>query len=237
MGELKAVFFDLNGTLWDNSGCARHAMEIVLPNFSPPLPAGQTEEIIRRFNAALFDLTRPEHIREQRQPSWVKRFEALLDSYDARDPSVAHELATSYDMARRLVMPEFLYPDALYVLEELGRRGLKRGLIVNGAPAVQRHLIQNLRLERHLDHVVLAEVEGYIKPDPRLFRRALELAGASPEQTLYVGDSPITDVYGAVRAGVRAAWFNTGHRTLPKGFPPPDFSIASLREVLEIAES
>ena len=123
------------------------------------------------------------------------------------------------------------------MLDELGRRGLKRGLIVNGAPAVQRHLIQNLRIEAHFEHVVLAEIEGYSKPDPRLFRRALELADVAPEQMLYVGDSPITDVYGAVRAGIRTAWFNTGRRRLPQGFPAPDFTIDALGEVLDIAQA
>ncbi len=237
MSELKAVFFDVNGTLWDHQRCAQHVMDIVLPGFTPPLPQDQTDEIIRRFNAVFFDLPRKEHIRHRRPFSMVRRFQALLDSYNVKDRRLARELSHRYDSVRRLVMRQFLRSEAVPVLSELGRRGLQRGVIMNGTPAVQRHLIQTLGLEPYLQHVVLGEVEGYSKPDVRLFRRALELAGVQADEMLFVGDSPLTDVLGASRAGIPTVWLNTGHRRLPNGFPLPDFTIASLTELLDIAKA
>lgn len=234
---LKAVFFDVKGTLWDNQGCARHVMEIVLPKFTPPLPQGDTQEIILRFNAVLFDLPRREHIRDRRPFSTLKRFEALLDSYNVQDPRLARRLSHTYDSVRRLAMRQFLRSDALPVLAELGRRGLQRGVIMNGAPALQRHLVQALGLEPHLEHVILGEVEGYSKPDLRLFKRALELADVEADRMLYVGDSPLTDMLGAARAGMRTVWFSSGRRRLPKNFPVPDFTVSSLTEVLDIARA
>lgn len=235
MAELKAVFFDMNGTLWDSRGCARQAMDIILPQFTPPLPEGQGGEVVRRFNALFFDLPGIGHLRQKRHFLTQRRFEALLESYGVRKEGLARTMSHRYDGTRRLVMRQFVRPEAKPVLERLRRRGLKLGAVLNGPPAVQRHLVQSLGLEALLDHVVLGEVEGYSKPDVRLFRRALELAGIEPEQMLFVGDSPLTDVLGAARAGIPVAWFNTGERRLPRGFPVPNYTITSLSEVLDIA--
>jgi putative hydrolase of the HAD superfamily len=107
---------------------------------------------------------------------------------------------------------------------------------MNGSPAAQRHLLQSLGIENSLELVVLGEVEGYAKPDARLFARALELARVGAEEALYVGDSPVTDVLGARRAGIPSVWFSTGRRRFPEGFPEPDYTVGSTAEVLAIAE-
>ncbi|MHC4591272.1 MAG: HAD family hydrolase [Planctomycetota bacterium] len=237
MSDLKAVFFDVNGTLWDNQSCACHVMEIVLPQFTPPLPEEETAEILRRFNAVFLDLPRREHMREKRPFSRVRRFEGLLESYSIKKRGLARELSYKYDSVRRFVMRQFLRRDAHHVLDQLGQRGLQRGVIMNGAPAVQRHVVQSLGLQPHMEHIILGEIEGYSKPDARLFRRALELAGVEPGEMLYVGDSPVTDILGAARAGIPTVWLNTGRRRLPRSFPAPDFTVTRLSEVLTIADA
>jgi putative hydrolase of the HAD superfamily len=234
MSDLKAVFFDLDDTLWDRSACARQVMDVVMPHLGPYLPEDDAEEVVRRFNAVFLDLPRKEDLRERRPFSMRRRFEALLQSYDVRRPGLAGEMSRRYDHTRRFSMRQFVRGSAVPVLRELGRMGLKRGVIVNGPPAAQRHLISSLGLEPHLDHVILAEAEGYSKPDVRVFRHALELAGAASVEMLYVGDSPLTDLLGASRAGVRTAWYRTGRRGIPRGFPMPDYTITDLQEILSI---
>jgi len=234
MADLKAVFFDVSGTLWDANACALHLLEIVVSKFSPPLPREDPAHVIRRFNAAFLNQPTRRHVRESRPSSRLKRFEGLLEGYGLTRHGLAQDMSRTYDSARRLCMRRFLRPDAHPVLGELRRNGLQCGVILNGSPAVQRHMLECLGLETRLDHVVLGQVEGYAKPDVRLFRRALDAAGTAPDQMLYVGDSPLTDVFGAVRAGIRTAWYQTGLRRLPQGFPPPDFTIRSLSEVLDI---
>jgi putative hydrolase of the HAD superfamily len=55
-----------------------------------------------------------------------------------------------------------------------------------------------------LDGVVSSGAAGAAKPDPAIFARALDQAGARPEHTLHVGDSLDKDVGGARAAGLRA---------------------------------
>ncbi len=236
MSELKAVFFDVDDTLWDRSACDRHVMEIVLPRFKDRLPEDETEQIIRRYNAVFLDLPGSRHLHRGTRFSRRRRFEALLESYDVRARRLSRELTHTYDATRRLIMRQFLRPNALRVLHELGRMGLQRGALMNGAPAVQRHLLETLGLRKALDHTVLAQIEGYVKPDVRLFRRVLELLDIEAEELLYVGDSPATDILGAARAGIPTVWFQTGRRTMPRGFPAPDFTIGDLSALPSIVQ-
>jgi HAD superfamily hydrolase (TIGR01549 family) len=236
MGELKAVFFDVNGTLFDHRGCARHVMDLVLPIFADQLPTDDVNEIVRRFNALLLDQVTGRYLRRRESLSRLKRFQALLDSYGVKKPNLAREMSNRYSATRRLMVHQFLHPEAVFVLEELRRRGLRCGVIMNGTLALQRTLLAALGLQSHLDQVVLADAEGYAKPDPRLFNRALELAGVSAGQMLYVGDSPVMDILGASRVGMPTVWFNVRGASMPKGLPAPDFTISSLRELLPIAE-
>jgi putative hydrolase of the HAD superfamily len=54
------------------------------------------------------------------------------------------------------------------------------------------------------DGIVTSATAGVAKPDPRLFRRALEVAGVDAGDAVHVGDSIANDVEGARAAGVRA---------------------------------
>jgi putative hydrolase of the HAD superfamily len=56
--------------------------------------------------------------------------------------------------------------------------------------------------------VVDSTVVGVAKPDPAIFRVALEAAGAPAERAIFIGDSVSIDVEGATRAGVRGLHFD-----------------------------
>jgi putative hydrolase of the HAD superfamily len=83
------------------------------------------------------------------------------------------------------------------------------------------------------DFAVFGQDHGTKKPDPALFRVALERAGFPADQLLHVGDSLPNDVGGAQSADVRSVWLNrpgrandTPHR--------PDHEIRSLFELLPL---
>jgi len=234
MSGIKAVFFDLDGTLWDSVGCASHVMEIVLPKLAPHLPKETPASTVAQFNAAFIVLVRQYGLIGSRAFSRLERFEKLLDLCKLGDSGLVQRLTHTYDAARRMAMRTFLRPDAIRVLKELKYRNLTRGVITNGVPAIQRHAIQTLGLQRHLDHTIIGDIEGYSKPDCRLFRRALDLAHVEPGEMLYVGDSPLTDVLGASRVGIRTALLKTWLADRPARFPAPDHTIDNLQQVLDI---
>jgi putative hydrolase of the HAD superfamily len=81
--------------------------------------------------------------------------------------------------------------------------------------------------------VISGEI-GVAKPDQKIFRYALERAGVSPEEALYVGDSPVYDIVGAKGVGMMMAWVNRAKTPLENLDPEPDYTMNDLRELLEI---
>ena len=65
----------------------------------------------------------------------------------------------------------------------------------------------------------------------RIFRDAFDLTGlASPEQVMFVGDNPRTDIDGAKRFGMKTGWVRRGRR-FPTDLQPPDHVIDHVAEL------
>ena len=63
-------------------------------------------------------------------------------------------------------------------------------------------ILEHLGLTKFFGHVFLSSELGADKPDPEIFRRALALSRARPNETLHVGDDPERDWEGASAAGL-----------------------------------
>ena len=92
---------------------------------------------------------------------------------------------------------------AIETLEELGRHGLKRGLISVCSSDVE-DVWDETALAAHLDDVVLSCSVGVRKPDPRIYRLSCERLGVEPADCLFVGDGANDELAGAERVGMRA---------------------------------
>lgn len=97
------------------------------------------------------------------------------------------------------------YDDARPALEELRatRPGL-RIVVVSNWDSSLGEVLERSGLAQLVDHVVSSAEAGAAKPDPAIFRVALELAGVEAHEALHVGDSVEGDLEGARAAGVRA---------------------------------
>jgi putative hydrolase of the HAD superfamily len=130
--------------------------------------------------------------------------------------------------ARRALMGalEFRpYDDAIPALNELRAGGYGRLVVSNWDCALPDWLGPPGLLDL-VDGVVTSAEVGAAKPDARVFRRALELAGVGPDHAVHVGDSPDNDVRGARAAGIRPVLVQRD------GEPPPGLEhVRSLREL------
>jgi putative hydrolase of the HAD superfamily len=95
------------------------------------------------------------------------------------------------------------YPDAAPALEELRSEGHRLAIVSNWDCSLGDWL-EPSGLTALVDVVVTSAVTGAAKPDPLIFRRALDLLGAEEVDAVHVGDSLDTDVDGARAAGIRA---------------------------------
>ncbi|CAN5809232.1 HAD family hydrolase [soil metagenome] len=117
------------------------------------------------------------------------------------DASGARECAT--DMVREWERHEnfSLYEDALVILDELRRRGLKVGLVTNGQRDLEEFVAHH-GLE--VDAMVGSRLHGRTKPHPSIFVAALRLLDVQPREAAMVGDSYEDDIAGARALGMRA---------------------------------
>jgi putative hydrolase of the HAD superfamily len=90
-------------------------------------------------------------------------------------------------------------PGALEALARLRAYGLALAVVSNWDETLPERLAMF-----DLDAIVSSAEAGAPKPDPAVFRLALERLGVRPERALHVGDSP-ADEEGARAAGMRFA--------------------------------
>ena len=108
-----------------------------------------------------------------------------------------------------------LLPGASELLDELDRLGLRAAAVSNWSTRLEL-LLERLGLRARLAAVVSSAVERREKPDPALFRVALERTATAAAEALHVGDHPEKDVAGARAAGIEAVLYDPrgAHRAL-----------------------
>jgi putative hydrolase of the HAD superfamily len=94
-------------------------------------------------------------------------------------------------------------PGAVRAVSELERLGLRLAVVSNWDIALREHLEQ-LGLAGSFETVVTSAEAGAPKPDPRIFRLALERLGVAPTRALHIGDAE-ADEQGARAAGMAFA--------------------------------
>jgi putative hydrolase of the HAD superfamily len=101
-------------------------------------------------------------------------------------------------------------------LARLRAAGLRLGVVSNSDGRVEEAL-RAAGLLGYFDVIVDSAVAGVEKPDPAIFRPALEALGVPPEDTLYVGDLYEVDVVGAQAAGIPAVLLVPKEAAAPDG--------------------
>jgi HAD superfamily hydrolase (TIGR01549 family) len=212
-----AVLFDLDDTLFDHRGCARDALAGLRDRHSG-LRCRSVEAMETEYGRLLESM----HLRVlsgqlTAEEARAERFERLfafagvpIGRDEARDAARAYRAA--YVAAWRPVAFASELLAALHVQAPIG-------LVTNNVAAEQRQKIAACGFEACLDAIVISEEAGVTKPDPRIFKIALERLGQQAEGTVMVGNSWETDILGARAAGIRPIWFN------PSGAPSPDPSV------------
>ena len=94
-----------------------------------------------------------------------------------------------------------LFEDALPVLEDLRRRGLKLGLLSNTSRDLDAFVAHH---GIDVDTFLTSRVHGKSKPHETIFRAMLEQLDVSPDVAVMVGDDPEDDFAGAYAVGMEA---------------------------------
>ena len=157
----------------------------------------------------------------------TRPFADVLARLDAT-PEAADEVVS----LRRDVTREGLVPvaGALETITALRGRGLKTGLITVCSEDVPL-LWEETPFHGLFDAEVFSATCGLRKPDPRIYRLALDRLGVEPEEAVFVGDGANDELAGAERVGMTAVGVDS-----PGGELPDDWDGPRIRELPELLE-
>lgn len=122
------------------------------------------------------------------------------------------------------------------VIRELKLQGKKIGLISN-ADAVEVKGWFVSPISRLFDSVVFSYAVGYVKPEPDIYRIALDALGVSAERSVFVGDGGSNELIGARKLGfttiltteiIRDLW----PERIPERLPYADFVIDRFEQLI-----
>jgi putative hydrolase of the HAD superfamily len=130
---------------------------------------------------------------------WTFLYRRLLGELGITDEALVDELYATFSH----ISSYKLFDDVLPVLEWLTSSGYRLGLISNFEKWLEEMLVE-LEVGHHFDVTVISGVEGVEKPDPKIYRVALEKAAVEPRRAVHVGDSPVLDVQPAGAVGMSA---------------------------------
>ena len=187
MGTIKAVLFDLDGTLVDSAPDIQVAINKLLAE------EGRRPLTLEEVSAMIGDGA----------PKLVERAMHATDEGDAPEdlPTLTGRFLGFYEgHTTDLTRP---YPGVPEALERLQSVGVRMGICTNKPERPTRELLRDLRLAPYFQVVFGGDtVEGVKKPDPRLIHAVLGALGARPEEAVMVGDNA-NDVGAARAAGFR----------------------------------
>ena len=236
MKQLRAILFDLGGTLFSNRDIPR----VCMPVLKEAARRLDVEGGLARVGPAFLEATRVVNADYVGRPFYLHR-DLFVDTarhlVELLDLEASDDFGEWFYAAQRDVMVNgmALRHDCLETLETLRARGLSLAIVSNIDEDFLVPMLEHLDLRPYVDHWISSERAGSCKPDARIFHVALERTSCGPEEALFVGDSRVHDIQGARAVGLRSVLITeedgVSHLDDESFEAEPDHVIQSLSEL------
>ena len=228
MSKIRAVIFDCYSTLIDIK--TDELKEEIFYYLSLYLQYYGARIDARKLKSAL-DLERKQFFQSRKDPYPEIDLEIVFRNILRREGLGNPFLAESCCKLFRLLSRERfgLFSDSLPILEEMKKSSYPLGVVSDAQKVFCLDEGEMLGINAFFDCIVLSTHFGFRKPDPRVFTIACTLLNIPPEEAVYIGNDPETDVRGAKQIGMQAILLdrNSQHKNQE---PKPDFYATNLWE-------
>lgn len=227
----KYIFLDLDDTIWDFQANAQEALRDVFyaEQLNGYFDSFETFfHLYSKRNLELWvDYARGNISREYLS---IQRFLYPLQKVRMDDEKRA--LQMNNDFLALLGEKTLLVPYALELMNYCKSKNLPMTIVSNGFAEIQYRKLRSTNIEHYFAHIVLSDSADALKPDPVIFNYALDVNGASVEETLMIGDSYEADILGAANVGIDALFLNRSGKDY--NFPEQVKEIKSLKEAIKL---
>ncbi|HZC06544.1 MAG TPA: HAD-IA family hydrolase [Ktedonobacterales bacterium] len=204
--SIQAIFFDVGFTLLESSPSIPVIVRDVMARRGTPVSLDCLERSLPEAEAHFSSMSReaPHTWGDELEIAsiWRRYFSELLrPCYGVHGDEALAEAAADVQREFDLATSYALYPDVEEALTALKERGIKLGVISDWGIALGL-IMRHFDLTRFFDFAVISATARRAKPDPELFRLALDRADVVPDYAMHVGDSYIRDVLGARALGI-----------------------------------
>lgn len=93
----------------------------------------------------------------------------------------------------------------LDTLKKIHDKGIKIGLISNADIIDSKHWNKS-PLAKLFDAAIFSCNVGLLKPEPEIYKLAMDMLGTEPEASIFIGDGGSDELYGAKRAGMKTVF-------------------------------
>lgn len=218
--DIRACVFDAYGTLFDvHSAVGRHRERL----------GDQADSVSTLWRTKQLQYTWLRSLMGAHTDFWAVTSDALdyaLDSHSIADHGLREDLLSAY-------LSLDAYPEVVTVLQALKQRGMKTAILSNGSPKMLSAAVASSGIEKLLDANLSVEDVGIYKPDPRVYRLAVNTLGVSARQISFQS-SNAWDAVGAAAFGFKVAWVNRFDQR-PERLPAqPHAELKTLDELLPL---
>jgi putative hydrolase of the HAD superfamily len=198
--QIKHIFFDLDHTLWDFETNSSKTFSFILKKNELDINFNDFIEVYKPINHKYWKLFREDKVskKDLRYFRLKEAFDAI--SYKASD-EIIHTLSEEY--ITFLSQHNTLFNNAIEVLEYLKEKYIMH-IITNGFEEVQFKKLKNSNLLPFFDNIITSEKVGVKKPNPKIFQYAMDISGASSNESIMIGDNFEADILGAINVGMQA---------------------------------
>lgn len=190
---MKAVFFDLDGTLLDRETSIRSFIDKQYDRLSSFFPHVSKQAFITRFITL-----------ENRGYVWKDQvYQQLVEEFSINEITW-EQLLNDYQTSFHRHCTAFPY--LIEMLEDLKKAGYFLGIISNGKGDFQMTTIRALNIESFFHTIVISEWARVKKPDPAIFTKALCELGVSAQECVFIGDHAENDIKAAHHVGMKTIW-------------------------------
>ncbi len=217
---VKSVLFDLDGTLLDRDASVEQFILAQYDRFIPHLSHIPKIDYLSRFIQL-----------DCRGYVWKdKVYQTLVTEFDIGGMSWQTLLDDYQTQFQFYCVP---FPFLVEMLDVLKQQGYLLGIVTNGRGQFQTRSIAGLGIRDYFDVILISEVEQVRKPQPEIFKRAMNRLGVSAQDSVFVGDHPEADILGAKSAKMWTIWKRNSHWQKAK---EADVTIDELSEIPLILE-